>query len=49
MKSECPIWGLQIIYHLLNKLDNVFCERVFAPASDMEGADEGRKPSAIHT
>lgn len=28
--------GLQIIYHLLNKLDEVFCERVFAPASDME-------------
>lgn len=28
--------GLQIIYHLLNKMDSVFCERVFAPAMDME-------------
>lgn len=28
--------GLQIIYHTLNKLDYVFCERVFAPAIDME-------------
>jgi len=29
--------GLQIIYHLLNKLDYVYCERVFAPALDMDG------------
>lgn len=28
--------GLQIIYHVLNKLDYVYCERVFAPAIDME-------------
>lgn len=28
--------GLQIIYHLLNQMDTVYCERVFAPASDME-------------
>ncbi len=28
--------GLQIIYHLLNKMDSVYCERVFAPAPDME-------------
>jgi radical SAM superfamily enzyme YgiQ (UPF0313 family) len=28
--------GLQIIYHLLNKAEGVFCERVFAPAEDME-------------
>ncbi len=28
--------GLQIIYHLLNKEDSVYCERVFAPALDME-------------
>ena len=28
--------GLQIIYHVLNKLDYVYCERVFAPALDME-------------
>lgn len=28
--------GLQIIYHLLNKMNGVYCERVFAPAIDME-------------
>lgn len=33
--------GLQIIYHTLNKLDYVFCERFFAPAIDMEEAMRG--------
>ena len=28
--------GLQIIYHLLNKQEGVYCERLFAPALDME-------------
>lgn len=28
--------GMKILYHLLNTLDDVFCERVFAPAGDME-------------
>ncbi|MDR5657896.1 TIGR03960 family B12-binding radical SAM protein [Serpentinicella sp. ANB-PHB4] len=28
--------GMQIMYHLLNSKDNIFCERVFAPALDME-------------
>ena len=28
--------GMQILYHLLNRQKNVFCERVFAPATDME-------------
>ncbi len=28
--------GLQIIYHILNKLESVYCERIFAPAEDME-------------
>ncbi len=28
--------GLQIIYHILNRLEGVYCERIFAPASDME-------------
>ena len=28
--------GLQIIYHILNKKDSVYCERIFAPAEDME-------------
>lgn len=28
--------GMQIIYRLLNNIDDVFCERVFAPWNDME-------------
>ena len=28
--------GLQIIYKVLNDIDDVFCERIFAPAIDME-------------
>lgn len=28
--------GLQIIYHVLNEQPGVFCQRLFAPASDME-------------
>lgn len=28
--------GLQILYHLLNKTEHTYCERVFAPAKDME-------------
>ncbi len=28
--------GLQILYNILNKNDDIYCERVFAPAMDME-------------
>lgn len=28
--------GLQIIYHVLNREETVYCERIFAPAMDME-------------
>jgi len=28
--------GMQILYNLLNSQDNIFCERIFAPAVDME-------------
>lgn len=28
--------GLQIIYSVLNKMEHVFCERIFAPGVDME-------------
>lgn len=28
--------GLQILYNLLNSMEDVYCERVFAPAGDME-------------
>jgi len=33
--------GMQILYHLLNKKDNIYCERAFAPNKDM--AEEMRK------
>lgn len=28
--------GMQIIYNLLNKREDVYCERIFSPAPDME-------------
>lgn len=28
--------GMQILYHVLNKEEDVYCERIFAPAMDME-------------
>lgn len=28
--------GLQLLYHILNQQEDIFCERVFAPAMDME-------------
>lgn len=28
--------GLQLLYHVLNREEEIFCERVFAPAMDME-------------
>jgi radical SAM superfamily enzyme YgiQ (UPF0313 family) len=28
--------GLHILYHLMNNMENVWCERVFAPWTDME-------------
>lgn len=30
--------GLQILYHILNKEEDIYCERAFAPARDMEKA-----------
>ena len=30
--------GLQLLYNILNKDDEIYCERVFAPAMDMEEA-----------
>ena len=37
--------GLQILYHILNKNDRIYCERLFAPADDMETLmrERGRK------
>ncbi len=30
--------GMKILYHILNKRENFYCERVFAPWADMEAA-----------
>ena len=35
--------GLQILYSVINSRENLFCERVFAPASDMEALMRKRK------
>lgn len=43
--------GLQILYHILNKDELVYCERVFAPAKDMERImrEAGRKLFTLET
>ena len=37
--------GMQILYHILNKNERISCERLFAPAGDMETLmrEKGRK------
>ena len=43
--------GMQILYNILNKNDDVYCERVFAPAIDMEKLmrEEGMKLFTLET
>lgn len=43
--------GMQILYNILNKNDDIYCERVFAPAADMENImrEQGRKLFTIET
>ncbi len=43
--------GLQILYNILNKNENIYCERVFAPAPDMEERmrAEGRELFTLET
>lgn len=43
--------GLQILYNILNKNDDIYCERVFAPAMDMEDLmrAEGRELFTLET
>ena len=36
MKSECPIWGIQILYDMFNRWDDVWCERVYSPWVDLD-------------
>ena len=37
--------GMQILYNILNRNEKIYCERIFAPAEDMEALmrEEGRK------
>lgn len=43
--------GLQILYNILNKNDDIYCERVFAPAMDMEELmrENGRELFTLET
>lgn len=43
--------GLQILYNILNRNDEIFCERVFAPAPDMEEImmSQGRELFTLET
>ena len=43
--------GMQILYNILNKNENIYCERIFAPAIDMEELmrAEGRELFTLET
>ena len=43
--------GLQILYHILNKNERIYCERLFTPADDMEALmrERGRKLFTLET
>lgn len=43
--------GMQILYNILNKNEKIYCERIFAPAEDMEALmrEEGRKLFTLET
>lgn len=43
--------GMQILYNILNRNKKIYCERIFAPAEDMEALmrEEGRKLFTLET
>lgn len=43
--------GMQILYNILNRNEKIYCERIFAPAEDMETLmrEEGRKLFTLET
>lgn len=43
--------GMQILYNILNKNEKIYCERIFAPAEDMEALmrEEGRPLFTLET
>ena len=43
--------GMQVLYNILNRNEKIYCERIFAPAEDMEALmrEEGRKLFTLET
>ena len=43
--------GMQILYNILNRNEKIYCERIFAPAEDMEALmrEEGRQLFTLET
>ena len=43
--------GMQLLYNILNRNEKIYCERIFAPAEDMEALmrEEGRKLFTLET
>lgn len=43
--------GMQILYNILNRNEKIYCERIFAPAEDMEALmrEEGKKLFTLET
>ena len=36
MRSACPFWARKILYDILNRHENWWCERAFMPWTDMK-------------
>ena len=36
MISACPHLGIEILYDMLNKMPDVYCERVYSPWTDLD-------------
>ncbi len=41
--------GLKILYHLINKEENMLAERVYAPWQDMEDLMRKKRDSTLHS
>lgn len=50
-RSGMSYMGMQILYNILNRNEKIYCERIFAPAEDMEALmrEEGRKLFTLET
>ena len=36
MKLVCPIWEFRSLYDMFNRRDDVWCERVYSPWTDLD-------------